>query len=1163
MYSKIVIAGLFLVSFFGLAQTGSQDGFYQEELDKLVKVPNSPEAEAFSKYGDTDVSMYSGTPNISIPLHIIEGSEMNFPLSLTYDASGIKVEQLATWVGLSWNLNAGGRITRIANGLPDDYINGGYKTINDSRVVDSIASYLANTSKQFGTEQEVQGYFKFLDSINKNLIDAQPDIYKVSAPGLNTTIVFDTNDNNQPKSLDNPRIRIDQVNRSTLGYNQIIGWEITNEDGTKYHFNQTELTKRNGNDTSVNGVISNEYVSSWLLTKIESANRKDLFELEYVSMGYWPQEQLASTALRATTTILDFVTYYPESSVAERFGGGAGYFVDQSFLSSIKHNNRVVADLSRGSRDDIDNNGTNARLSDITFYDYAGSTIKSISFLNNSYFNSDANNGSPTNYLDIRLKLDGLQIKGGDGVVYQNYKFEYDRPDQLPSRSDKGQDFAGYYNEASNSVLYPKYETGNFVFEGADREPNADKAKIGLLKRLMYPTGGYSEFSFEGNLAEVNEINQITESPSEIELSADDPTNANLYLTEEGFLPDLQYGDITNIPKVEIGGFLIEEQDFYDISFTGSALNADIEAHLVYFGSADCDPQCFSNIDPKRFTDYETMPSEHVPWRSENKVTESVELLKGKYKILILLDENSQGNYDNITWRISRQINVTSINNLDQGGVRIASIIDYDADGKHLKGKKYEYVKSKINFKPELSTLKGYGSNLALVRTVSYPKGDEPIVVYPKVREYQVDSLGVSEGFVEFNFYDADKGLVPRPNHPFENNYYPGLTGGEIESQITYNDSTEVVATKHIDYFETYNRPIKVNGLTVFYEAEHIGDYICIKDEGSYFTYSNVQGQECGDGISSPEYGVNFCNPTPCQNWASWMDTQYGGLVFRETFVNGAYGGVSVTRDSLFFKDPLDNVQVITQVAETEYEDSLYLPKKSRTVDSRGEVLETTYTYPHEFPTDYASLISKNDLTEVVKSKTVKLDTLGTQLQFVASRKQDYFTSGAVVLPSKIYTSKIGDADTDMEERVEVTYYSNGNVKETRKTNGSTTVYIWGYNDDIYLLATLENTTYNDVSSYISNLQTLSIADTDNCKVSTCKEELLRQGLNNLRTQVPEAMITTYTYDPLIGVTSITDPKGYTIYYEYDSANRLKAVRDANNNLMSDYEYQYMQPSSN
>ncbi|MEJ5052655.1 hypothetical protein WH221_22740, partial [Chryseobacterium culicis] len=37
--------------------------------------------------------------------------------------------------------------------------------------------------------------------------------------------------------------------------------------------------------------------------------------------------------------------------------------------------------------------------------------------------------------------------------------------------------------------------------------------------------------------------------------------------------------------------------------------------------------------------------------------------------------------------------------------------------------------------------------------------------------------------------------------------------------------------------------------------------------------------------------------------------------------------------------------------------------------------------------------------------------------------------------------------------------------------------------------------------------------------------------------------VTTYTYDPLIGVRSITPPSGLSEFYIYDTANRLKEIR--------------------
>ena len=54
-----------------------------------------------------------------------------------------------------------------------------------------------------------------------------------------------------------------------------------------------------------------------------------------------------------------------------------------------------------------------------------------------------------------------------------------------------------------------------------------------------------------------------------------------------------------------------------------------------------------------------------------------------------------------------------------------------------------------------------------------------------------------------------------------------------------------------------------------------------------------------------------------------------------------------------------------------------------------------------------------------------------------------------------------------------------------------------------------------------------------------------------------KTMITTYTYQPLVGITSITDARGYVTYYEYDSQNRLRYVRDTNNHLLTEHQYNF------
>lgn len=136
---------LFFVMTFQMTFAQIEDSSFDPAAEsvRLAPTPTSPEAQAFTKYGNTPVNMYTGTPNIQIPIYTHQGRELNLPISLTYDASGVKVEQLATNVGLGWNLNVGGRITRITNGMPDDFSDtshtyGKYKSFWDSEVSSKI-----------------------------------------------------------------------------------------------------------------------------------------------------------------------------------------------------------------------------------------------------------------------------------------------------------------------------------------------------------------------------------------------------------------------------------------------------------------------------------------------------------------------------------------------------------------------------------------------------------------------------------------------------------------------------------------------------------------------------------------------------------------------------------------------------------------------------------------------------------------------------------------------------------------------------------------------------------------------------------------------------------------------------------------------------------------
>jgi hypothetical protein len=99
---------LFFCSYFGFSQ------------DLPTIVPPSPEAASLAKFTEIPVSLYTGVPNISVPIYTIQQSGISIPISLNYHARGIKVEEIASRVGLGWALSYGGSISRQTRGKVDE-----------------------------------------------------------------------------------------------------------------------------------------------------------------------------------------------------------------------------------------------------------------------------------------------------------------------------------------------------------------------------------------------------------------------------------------------------------------------------------------------------------------------------------------------------------------------------------------------------------------------------------------------------------------------------------------------------------------------------------------------------------------------------------------------------------------------------------------------------------------------------------------------------------------------------------------------------------------------------------------------------------------------------------------------------------------------------------
>ncbi|MNQ94287.1 hypothetical protein D3C85_1097960 [compost metagenome] len=187
-----------------------------------------------------------------------------------------------------------------------------------------------------------------------------------------------------------------------------------------------------------------------------------------------------------------------------------------------------------------------------------------------------------------------------------------------------------------------------------------------------------------------------------------------------------------------------------------------------------------------------------------------------------------------------------------------------------------------------------------------------------------------------------------------------------------------------------------------------------------------------------------------------------------------------------------------------------------------------------------SNLITQNKINEVVVEKVYRDNVL------LDTKQINYKDFGnGLVLPKSISTSTGAQA---LEEQSVVDLRDNkGNILQYHDKNGVNTSIIYGYNQ-AQAIAKIENATYSEVSSFVSNLQSISNTGTESSMIT---------ALNNLRNTFPNAMVTTYTYLPLVGISSITDPKGNLTTYTYDSFGRLEFVKDAQGNLISQNQYHY------
>lgn len=426
----------------------------------------SPTAASLGKYGDTPVSLYRGQAQVGIPIYTLSYGDISVPISLSYSGSGLKVEQVPGWVGLGWSLNAGGVITRTVRGVLDEKVGSGYLDSSNHMITyyDPSASFIP------------QSFFNNLDA---GSIDGEPDVFYYNFNGYSGKFIFDYQGNIDV--LDGSALKVEFTRSGSV----ITRFDVTDPNGIVYEFSERETTSSTSlvqsgpaGSTSLSG--GDTYTSGWYLKKISSPITGRSINFTYNTYAGVARDRLDS-----------------EENVT---GSGTTYYriTTEDVNSSFRH----IATISGGNE--------TVTFANSTRTDFAGERkLDRITITRNggqlSRFDFTYGYTTPrSTYGNSRLRLDKVTPRGTDNTATAGWELSY-YAGETPSITSEAFDLFGYYNGKHGNeggTLRPYVYDAEYglTFNGDDRAPAAAMAQRGMLHKITYPTGGHTEFEYEGNV---------------------------------------------------------------------------------------------------------------------------------------------------------------------------------------------------------------------------------------------------------------------------------------------------------------------------------------------------------------------------------------------------------------------------------------------------------------------------------------------------------------------------------------------------------------------------------------------------------------------------------------------------------------------------------------
>lgn len=312
----------------------------------------------------------------------------------------------------------------------------------------------------------------------------------------------------------------------------------------------------------------------------------------------------------------------------------------------------------------------------------------------------------------------------------------------------------------------------------------------------------------------------------------------------------------------------------------------------------------------------------------------------------------------------------------------------------------------------------------------------------------------------------------------------------------------------------------------------------------------NIFPQKGRAGDPDPAYSGLYVEPWAIKRAVSPANLPYG---FSKYQITSGYKNLIRLSQTIYNDDGTINKDSI----EYSYNSRQYLSHMTSNTSDNGS-LKTETKYPFDFQGDAVLLQMSNPNVNMLAFPIEEIK-YKNNIQ-ISATKTDYFNWGSTI--PWIYPRTIQTRTSTLPYEIKVQFHrydNKGNILSMSKQKGPIENYVWSYKKR-YLVAKILNTNYSNIETLLGGANTLDKFSSSN----PVNQQVVNNFLIGLRTaDTNNLQISTFTHDPLVGVTSETDVKGMTTSYEYDSYYRLITVKDNVGNIVKNYKYNYSDGSEN